>query len=135
MQTYLIDDAASLSDGAVAEIHRRLEAEGWIVIQTPPGRGLEEALLALQAILGGVVYHPYSKEEGVVVIDNAYRPPRGMLPHTDGTYYPQPPALMCLQCVTAATTRCNDYLVIDTLKNRREDFRLSEPAKRRRRPL
>lgn len=104
MEPIVVDDPLTLPDAAVLAIFNRLENQGWVVLQTPTDRDPEQALIDFQSIFGGVVYHPYSKEEGVVVVDNAYRPPRGMLPHTDGTYYPQPPALMCLQCITAATT-------------------------------
>lgn len=104
MPFIVIDDPLSLPDAEVDRVFRRLEEDGWVVIQSNPAGDPEQILVDLQSIFGGVVFHPYSKEEGVVVVDNAYRPPRAMSPHTDGTYYPTPPALMCLQCVTAATT-------------------------------
>jgi len=104
VEPFHIADPSSLSDDEAFAIYRRMTEEGWIVVESPENADLDEALLSMQAIFGGVVFHPYSREEGVVVIDNLYRPPRAMLPHTDGTYYPQPPALMCLQCIIAATT-------------------------------
>jgi alpha-ketoglutarate-dependent taurine dioxygenase len=104
MEPYLVSCATSLAGETVADIFDRLTRDGWVVIETPRDHDPDKALLDLQAIFGEVVFHPYSKAEGVVVVDNAYRPPRGMTPHTDGTYYPQPPAIMCLQCISAATT-------------------------------
>jgi len=94
--------ALSLPESTIAALYSKIQDKGWAVVESPEESDPREALLSLRSLFGGVVRHPSSGEEGLVAVDNAYRPSRGMLPHTDGTYYPVPPAVICLQCSVAA---------------------------------
>lgn len=104
MKTFGLANARMIPDALVQEIFARVEDAGWVLLESPHGADLRSELVAMQQFFGDVVLHPFSREEGIVVVDNAYRPPRGMTPHTDGTYYPEPPAVLCLQCLQAAST-------------------------------
>jgi alpha-ketoglutarate-dependent taurine dioxygenase len=104
MDTFGMENAGMMPDALVQEILIQLEDAGWVVLESPEGADLRSELVAMQQLFGDVVLHPFSREEGIVVVDNAYRPPRAMTPHTDGTYYPEPPAVLCLQCLRAAST-------------------------------
>lgn len=94
--------ASDMPQSTIEGLYAEIENKGWAVVESPEGADAREALLSLRALFGSVVRHPSSGEEGLVAVDNAYRPSRGMLPHTDGTYYPVPPAIICLQCSIAA---------------------------------
>jgi alpha-ketoglutarate-dependent taurine dioxygenase len=94
--SYITPDTAKLE-----ELRGLIEERGWLLIEGTPEAPRAE-LLALRTWFGDVVGHQCSDGDGIVSVDGSYRPPRAMLPHTDGSYEPEPPAVMCLQCVHAA---------------------------------
>lgn len=104
MKTFPLVSTRDMSPEVVREIFAHLEDAGWAVLESVEGSDFRDELIGMQQMFGDVVLHPFSREEGIVVVDNAYRPPRAMTPHTDGTYYPEPPAILCLQCLRAAST-------------------------------
>jgi alpha-ketoglutarate-dependent taurine dioxygenase len=86
----------------------QLNEFGYSIVQCPPFNPRQD-LLNLQPLLGKIVNHPLSDGDGIVSVNHDPTRPnyvnKGkeyLRPHSDGGMKPNPPKILCLQCIQSA---------------------------------
>jgi len=107
--TFVVESLSSLQGPDMDRFRRIFLKYGFAIIQESPERQSVESLLSLKALFGSVHGHDRATPDGIARIEfnadmkdylgcsNAEH-----LPHTDGTFDPVPPRIVCLQCVRNA---------------------------------
>lgn len=113
-----IRDCARLSVSEASFLASALNRYGFVILDHVPSRKPRPQLLALSSLMGGIIPHARSEQDGLAVIapapgDDDYLSSSCLPhpPHTDGAFYENPPALTLLQCLRQASEGGETQLV------------------------